>query len=203
MHTKISYIILLLSGMLYAQLNAPLNIQSNAPTSVQKGNTANVSSDQKGILTLDTINADQKRHFNVYYQINKLKEDKTFSYELSYEPIYSPFIRFTQQLLPIAEKAAKDERFKAAQLTNRGNTYGAQVSQRLGELYDVFVKICQNAAKEYQAKHPNNLNYLMEEYKKTEYYIIVSHGKVPKRDWITPLEAEVLIREYIKRLNND
>lgn len=152
-------------------------------------------------LSLNTINSGQKNHFKVYYQAKQLRLKKQFSKEKGFEPLYGPFFRYVQILQPTAEKAAREAEFKAMQLQQDGKNQLAGTAQKRAELYSSLVKLCKDAQKAYQEKHPNELKGLMEQYKNLESLLVVEGASVPKRDWLSPVEAELLIREYTARKN--
>ena len=74
-------------------------------------------------------------------------------------------------------------------------------AQKRVEMYTTMVKLCKDAQKAYKENHPNQLNGLMEQYKNLETLLVAEGASVPKRDWLSPVEAELLIREYTARKN--
>ena len=153
-------------------------------------------------VNLNTINSGQKNHFKVYYQAKQLKLKKQFSKEKGFEPLYGPFMRYIQQFQPVAEKAAKEANYKVMELKQAGgNEQKLAMVQRRADTYNSLVKLCKDVHKEYKEKHPNQLNSLMEQYKNLESMLVAEGASMPKRDWLSPVEAELLIREYTARKN--
>lgn len=152
-------------------------------------------------LSLNSINSGQKNHFKVYYQAKQLRLKKQFSKEKGFEPLYGPFFRYVQLLQPTAEKAAREAEFKAMELQQAGKNQLAVTAKKRAELYNSLVKLCKDAHKAFKEKHPNELKGLMEQYKDLESLLVAEGASVPKRDWLSPVEAELLIREYTARKN--
>ena len=73
--------------------------------------------------------------------------------------------------------------------------------QRRANTFNSLVKLCKEAHKAYKEKHSNQLSGLMEQYKNLESLLVAEGVSMPKRDWISPVEAELLIREYSARKN--
>ena len=189
-------ILLCIAGVLLAQQGGRAVASLDKTRSDNPANKVPISR-----INLNSLNAGQKNHFKVYYQAKLLKLKKQFSKEKGFEPLYGPFFKYVQLLHPIAEKAAKEATYKAMELKQSGKEQLAVTAQKRADTYNSMLKLCKDAHKAYQEKHPNELKDLMEQYKTLEYSLIAEGVSVPKRDWLSPVEAELLIREYTARKN--
>ena len=190
-------ILLALAGLLFAQ-------QGGRGLAAQDRSRSGASEPKPPLsrINLNTINSGQKSHFKVYYQAKQLKLKKQFSKEKGFEPLYGPFFKYVQLLQPTAEKAAKEAAYKLMELKQAGAKDQLLVPvQKRVDMYASLVKLCKDAQKAYKENHPNQLNSLMEQYKNLETMLVAEGASVPKRDWLSPVEAELLIREYTARKN--
>lgn len=160
-----------------------------------------VSNAPKANFDFEKLSGKQKRHMEIYWQIKQLKLNNNYSKEKCYEPLYFPVAEFFAQLEPLAAKEALSWKEKSDAFLQAGKTEQSSVASRRQNIYMSMAKICHDFTKEYKAKKDKKLRNLMTQYKTQEVLMQVEGLKYPKRDWLAPGEAELMIREWERRRN--
>ncbi|MBR0458206.1 MAG: hypothetical protein IJJ26_03120 [Victivallales bacterium] len=158
------------------------------------------------------LNESQKKHFQIYAQVKKLRRQGKYNKEQVFQPIFKPVNDFFLQNAEVCEKQVNHLRKKLAEIeeayTNLAQDDSPQSklkrknlqaqSERIEEYalqYKEIVDIAKKFFKEYPKKRPNNLQKLMADYRATEQKLIMAKQPIPKRTWLSSVEAELLIRQ--------
>ncbi len=143
----------------------------------------------------------QKQHLEVYRQIELLKANGQFSSKKCFEPKYKPFVDFVTLLEPLAFQEAQAYEAKAAQFLTEGNREMQAKATKRMNMCRMMAQLCKDAREAYNnEKLHGKLSNYMGTYSNYEYAMTVEGIKLPKREWLTPSEAELMIVRYYRNI---
>lgn len=144
--------------------------------------------------------SNQKAHFQIYRQIKAMRLNGTFRLEKCFEPKYKPFVAFVTAIQPNVAVEANNQLSKANKLFEEGNVKASEPYQKRAKLCSELNKLCLDAIKAFKNIHTSSqLDNLMAQYTLLEIAIRKEGLKLPKREWLTPLEAELAIQRLPKQ----
>ena len=153
------------------------------------------------IKSLENLNAAQKQHLEVYRQIKILKINKQYSSKKCFEPKYKPFVDFITQLEPLVMQEAQAYEMKATEFFSAGNTNMQAVATKRMNMCKTMAQLCKDAKEAYNdPKKHNKLGNYMGIYSNYEYAMTSEGIRMPKRNWLTPAEADLLISRLYRNL---
>ena len=143
----------------------------------------------------------QKQHLEVYKQIKILKINKQYSPKKCFEPKYRPFVDFVTQLEPLLLNEVQAYEAKATQFMTEGNANMQAVAVKRMNMCKTMAQLCKDAKEAYNdpKKHNKLANY-MGIYSNYEYAMTSEGIRMPKRNWLTPAEAELLITRIYRNM---
>ena len=153
------------------------------------------------IKSLENLNAAQKQHLEVYRQIKILKINKQYSSKKCFEPKYKPFVEFISQLEPMVVNEAQAYETKAQQFFAEGRQDLQAVATKRMNMCKTMAQLCKYTKEAYNdAKLHNKLANYMGVYSNYEYAMVAEGIKLPKRNWLTPSEADLLITRLYRNM---
>ena len=187
MKTKLSMILLALSLMAFSA-------QDGKVSGINAFSLANISSFEK-------LSPGQRQHLEVYKQIKILKINKQYSPKKCFEPQYKPFIEFISQLEPMVLNEAQKYDAMAQQFFAEGNKEMQAKATKRMNMCKTMAQLCKDAKEAYDdEKQHNKLVNFMGVYSNYEYAMAAEGIKLPKRNWLTPSEADLLITRLYRNM---
>ena len=180
MKTKTVMILLAMSLMSYAAPNG--KVSGVNPLSLEN------------IKSIEKLSMEQRQHLEVYRQIKVLKNNGKYSPQKCFEPKYKPFVVFITQLEPLVTQEAQAYEQKASEFFSVGNTNMQAVATKRMNMCKTMAKLCKDVKEAYNdPKMHSKLTNYMGIYSNYEYAMTVEGIKLPKRNWLTQAEANILI----------
>ncbi len=204
------FLLLLLPGfMLLGQQPAPQN-QSSRESARRQAADERAKQEREALLKqellkypeFEKLSSEQKKHLQVYWQAKKLRLANKYDHKKDFEPQFGPIAASVEAAYPVLLEVAKkaeamrDENFQAGK-------------QRLAERADIcagyyreLAKICQDIVAAYKEQNGGKIYPLMIAYRRGEANLLLEGVSVPKREWLTTHEAEMLSRAIARRNKN-
>ena len=153
------------------------------------------------IKSMENLTPAQKQHLEVYKQIKLLKIRKQYSPKKCFEPKYRPFVDFVTQLEPMVIREAQAYGEKVTQFMTEGNINMQAVATKRMNMCNTMAQLCKDTKEAYNdpKKHNKLANY-MGIYSNYEYAMTAEGIRMPKRNWLTPAEADLLITRIYRNL---
>ncbi|MBQ6470483.1 MAG: hypothetical protein IJJ33_00740 [Victivallales bacterium] len=146
-------------------------------------------------VTLQTLSAGQKKHLQLYQQLRQLKLKGQYNQSKVFEPMFKSPAEFANNLsLNVAREMQRIQTAmeKAKETNPKANLQSYQTKLN----YLILVRhCCDKITHAYQKRHTGNIRAAMIAYAFIETLQEQQNQKLPKRDWLTQLEAEKLMRE--------
>ncbi len=151
---------------------------------------------------LEKLSAAQKKHLQVYWQAKKLRLANKYDHQKGFEPQFQPIAEGAtaagSALLEVSKRveAKRDEYLQAGkqQLAGRADI--------CLQFYRELTKICQDIGDAYKEQNGGKIYPLMGAYRRCEANLLLEGVSVPKREWLTTHEAEMLTRIVNNRNKN-
>ena len=187
MKTRLSMILLALSLMAIAA-------QDGKVSGINALSLSNINSFEK-------LTPGQRQHLEVYRQIKLLKVNKQYSPKKCFEPKYKPFVEFISQLEPMVVNEAQAYETKAQQFFAEGKQDLQAVATKRMNMCKTMAQLCKDTKEAYNdVKLHNKLANYMGVYSNYEYAMVAEGIKLPKRNWLTPAEADLLITRLYRNM---
>lgn len=141
----------------------------------------------------------QKKHFELYRRQKQMKLAGTYDPKQCFAPIYTPMAEFAKQLRPLAVDAAEKAQKTFEKLTRENKT---QMAKRIQMHYNAYVTIAKQCDKVESAFKERKTGELEEALTIMQRQMIALKNeglKVPKREWLTQKEAEIIMQKVAKQ----
>jgi len=208
---------ILLMFLLAILLAYPLSGQQSAPQDASnKPNTRGLSAEERAqqqqeellkkelwkYPELDKLSSAQKKHLQVYWQAKKLRIQNKYDPKKDFEPQFGPVAAGTDETYPALLEVIKNAEAKRDEYLQAGKQNLAAKADKCAGYYRDLAKICQDINTAYKEQNGGKLYPLMTAYRRSEANLLLEGVKVPKREWLTTYEAEMLSRAIANRNKN-
>lgn len=156
-------------------------------------------------LDLSKLTPAQKQHLETYRQIKMLKLNNQYDGKKCFEYKYKPFVLFMSELYPLAMQTAQEYEAKVNEAIENGNKTQQDAAMKRMNICAELAKLCKESVDTYKKKaeggNTRSLENYMGQYANFEALMQMNGIKYPQRQWLTPTEAELLIRKfYLKQM---
>ena len=183
-----------LSMLLLALSLVAIVAQERKVSGINALSLANISSFEK-------LTPGQRQHLEVYRQIKLLKLNKQYSPKKCFEPKFKPFVEFISQLEPMVINEAQAYETKSQQFFAEGRQDLQAVAVKRMNMCKTMAQLCKDTKEAYNdEKLHNKLANYMGVYSNYEYAMVAEGIKLPKRNWLTPSEADLLITRLYRNM---
>jgi|GEM_PF-2630625 hypothetical protein len=145
-------------------------------------------------LRYENLTRDQRRHYEVYAHVRKLRAEGKYRQKECFEPMYSPMGAYATQLHPLVQRAAQRLQLQAENLLKDGKEDSARRVLRQQELYQRMAKICEEMVAAYKSRTVSKMAASIRQYNDHAELMLNEGAKLPKREWLTEDEAELVYR---------
>ncbi len=145
-------------------------------------------------LKFENLTANQRRHYEVYSHVRQLRAEGKYRQKECFEPMYSPMGAYATQLHPLVQRAAQRLQLQAENLLKDGKEDSAKRVLRQQALYREMGKICEEMVAAYKSRTVSKMAASIRQYNGHAELMLNEGAKLPKREWLTEDEAELVYR---------
>ena len=151
---------------------------------------------------LEKLSSAQKKHLQVYWQAKKLRLANKYDHKKDFEPQFGPVAASVAAAYPVLLDVAQKAEAKRDDYLQTGKQRLAERADICAKYYRELAKICQDIAAAYKEQNGGKIYPLMSAYRRCEANLLLEGVSVPKREWLTTHEAEMLARAIANRNKN-
>lgn len=145
-------------------------------------------------LRYENLTRDQRRHYEVYAHVRKLRAEGKYRQKECFEPMYGPMGVYAQQLHPLVQKAVQRLQLQVDRLLQEGKNDSARRVLRQQMLYREMAKICEEMVAAYNSRTVSKMAASIKQYNAHAELMFNEGAKLPRREWLTEDEAELVYR---------